>query len=97
MSHSIHETLKSYWRKHRQNYSDPAVRAKKLAESYDQLHQKRLHKRNERRRRQSAKAGTPIFVTSHVTDGEPQTDKPDGHPIGHIDHRDLEPNATENA
>lgn len=92
MSRSIHENRHTYWRKHRQNHSDPEARIAILAESLDQLYQKKLHKRNERRLRQSAKAGTPIYVTTQLTDDERYTRKADGRPVGHIDHRDLEPN-----
>jgi len=87
MSRSIHETRTGYWKEAAFSDSDPARRAKRLSDYAEKLRQKKFHKTNETRRRQSKKAGTPVYVTRHfVRDGQqPLTHTKDGRKIGAID------------
>jgi hypothetical protein len=75
MSRSIHKTKVGY-----------SKREKFLLNLHDEFRQKRFYKLNEKRRRQSVKSGTPIYVTKHlVNPGEERTHTPDGRKIGTVD------------
>jgi hypothetical protein len=87
MSRSIHETRAGYWKEAAFSDSIPARRTKRLSVYAERLRQKKLYKLNEQRRRQSQKAGTPIYVTRHfVRDSQqPCMHTKDGRKIGAID------------